>query len=320
MNPIHAGLRAVRQQLTAQYFHFKIFAATLSALALLGLQGCAVNKQGNNTQFGLDPGELTAQVVQELQTAAGRGVLRRLPNGQYQIKLYDRNRVIDLGQMNAPFVDYIARVNEYDLISVGERTPNCGNTHRLVQVKGYDVYTWDFNNTPGRCSLPLEFVLEGGSWKITQQVVNADRQTWTWTAGRLATNYERYTPNANMANQRPLPGNAPAPNATSTSNNGRYATPGAPGTAPADKKNPFEGAGFEANDGDAQRRARANASTDKKKGEFSSAAPVVESLADSAPAARTPKPGLVRISEGNYSKPSAGSETEVAPIRVQLKN
>jgi hypothetical protein len=290
----------------------------VSALALLGVQGCAVNKQGNNTQFGLDAGELTAQVVQELQTAAGRGVLRKLPNGQYQIKLYDRNRVIDLGHMNAPFVDYIARVNEYDLISVGERTQNCGNTHRLVQVKGYEVYTWDFNNTPGRCSLPLEFVLEGPSWKITQQVVNADRQTWTWTAGRLASNYERYTPTPNTANQRPLPGNAVAPN--SSFNNGRYAAPAAPGTAAADKKNPFEGAGFESNDNEAQRRARANAGSDKKKGEFSTAAPMTESLADSAPAPRAPKPALVRISEGNYSKPSAGSETEVAPIRVQLRN
>ena len=48
-------------------------------------------------------------------------MLRRQPDGQYQIKLYDRNRVIELGKMNAPFVDFIAKVNDYDLISVGAR-------------------------------------------------------------------------------------------------------------------------------------------------------------------------------------------------------
>jgi hypothetical protein len=315
MNKSTKGLRGMCRLITARLWQLKAIAALLSGIALLGLQGCAVSKQGNNTQFGLDVAEVTATVVQEFQTTTGKAVLRRLPNGQYQIKLYDRNRVIDLGFMNAPFVDNVAKTTGFDLISVGDRTPYCANSHKLVQVQGYDVYTWDFNNTAGRCSLPLEYAWEGQSFKIQQQVVNADRQTWTWTAGRLATNYERYTPAPNVANQRPAPTNAPAPN------NGRFPAPAlAPATAALDKKNLFEGAGFETNEADAQKRARAAAGTDRKKGEVATAAQASEVLADSAPAPRVARPQLARISEGNYSRPSAGSETEVAPIHVQLRN
>ena len=288
-------------------------------VALLSFQGCAVNKQGGITQLSLDTGELTANVIQELQTANGKAVLRRLPNGQYQLKLYDRNRIIDLGYMTTPFVDFIAKINDYDLISVGDGTKTCTNTHKLVQIKGYDVYSWDFNNGVGRCDLPLAFAVEGQSWKITQQVLNADRQIWTWTAGRLSTNYERFTPAFAVSNQGSGLGGAPLPG----SNNDKSKVPAlsAPMTATTaqEKKNPFEGAGFESGGAEAQKRPRANTSIDKKNG-YSSASATMPAQTDSPPALKTPRTALPRILEGIYSKPSASSDTEIAPIHVKLGN
>src|SRR5471030_1589674 len=205
---------------------------TLALILFLLLSACAVSRQGDGYQFGSDPDELNATTLQQFQLGDTRGVLRRTAQGQVQLKLYDRMKLIDLGRIDKVRVSDALRFPGYDLILLHVPTASCPYAYRLYQLHGYDVGMWDLNNRAGNCGVPLSFSADAQAWVAQQQSTRPDRTTWAWSGGQL------------------ISGTAPAGPAA-TGERGRMASgePGAGAPAPAAAAKPASGMRFESADG-----------------------------------------------------------------------
>ena len=156
----------------------------IAALSLL-LGGCAISQQGGNTVVRLDADELTATRLQVFQVGSAEGVLRRTLDQQYQIKLYDRMKLIELGRIDNPRVVRAERVSGYDLIVLHAPTQACPQAHRLYELRGLAVGMYDINNTPGQCDRMLGFASDGQGWTALQERGNSERMAWSWSNGKL---------------------------------------------------------------------------------------------------------------------------------------
>lgn len=283
-------------------------AAALAGLPLV-LAGCAVNQQGNVYKIGIDQNELTATTLQEFRIGDTNGVVRRSPQGQLQIKLYDRMKVIDLGtNVNTASVIYPIRFAQYDVLVVSVPTPACPYAHRIYQLNGYEVGMWDINNVPGRCSASLAFSRDSAGLMARQLSDRADRQAWVWSNGKLVGGLDPTATAVTRSSVIPAPTSAPAsrqtstampPPASSNANGGtlssaHFESGGAPVTAET---------GAAASDTAAVRRpASAKRAT-------AGAAPVAAN-------ASAPK----RIDAGNYEKLPAGAQSEITPVKIILRD
>lgn len=279
----------------------------LPVIALLLLTACAVNRQGNNFKFGIDVDELTASTLQEFQLGTARGVLRRTQQNQVQIKLYDRMKLIDLGQLSNVRIGDAIRFPKHDLILVHVPTSSCPYAYRLYQLSGYELGMWELNNVAGRCAAPLSFSADAQSWVAQQQAVR-NPVAWAWSNGQLVSG--------------PLP-QAPAADAVNTARTG---TIPAPGTAtPADAR-PATGMRFESADGRSANAAASTASTARENSAPAparvAATPAAPATAAAAPArASTPSAALKRVDSGSYARlPDAAGATVVPPTRIILRN
>ncbi|KQN75714.1 hypothetical protein ASF04_06555 [Duganella sp. Leaf61] len=170
----------------------------LPVVAALLLSACAVNRQGNNFKFGIDVDELTASTLQEFQLGTARGVLRRTQQNQVQIKLYDRMKLIDLGQLSTVRIGDAVRFPAHDLILVHVPTAHCPYAYRLYQLSGYEVGMWNINDIAGRCSMPLSFSADAQSWVAQQQSV-PNPVAWAWSNGQLVSGPLPRAPGADNA-------------------------------------------------------------------------------------------------------------------------
>lgn len=179
---------------------FKSYRAlyALPVVAALLLSACAVNRQGNNFKFGIDVDELTASTLQEFQLGTARGVLRRTQQNQVQIKLYDRMKLIDLGQLSTVRIGDAVRFPAHDLILVHVPTAHCPYAYRLYQLSGYEVGMWNLNDIAGRCSMPLSFSADAQSWVAQQQSV-PNPVAWAWSNGQLVSGPLPRAPGADNA-------------------------------------------------------------------------------------------------------------------------
>lgn len=156
----------------------------IAALSLL-LGGCAISQQGGNTLVQLDADELTATRLQVFKVGSAEGVLRRTLDQQYQIKLYDRMKLIELGRIDNPRVVRAEHVSGYDLIVLHAPTQACPQAHRLYELRGLTVGMYDINNTPGQCDRMLGFASDGQGWTALQERGNGERMAWSWSNGKL---------------------------------------------------------------------------------------------------------------------------------------
>lgn len=304
----------------------------LPVVAALLLSACAVNRQGNNFKFGIDVDELTASTLQEFQLGTARGVLRRTQQNQVQIKLYDRMKLIDLGQLSTVRIGDAVRFPAHDLILVHVPTAHCPYAYRLYQLSGYEVGMWNINDIAGRCSMPLSFSADAQSWVAQQQSV-PNPVAWAWSNGQLVSGPLPRAPGSDNATAN-LPRNGAGAivggfqrgdSASGAAASGA-ATTGA--TGPAANTRPATGMRFETADGAAS-RAGSGAGTSST-APRDSAAPASSPAQGPAPAraASTPAPRasapagtLKRVDSGSYARlPDASSATVVPPTRIILRN
>lgn len=281
-------------------------AAALTGLTLV-LASCAVSQQGNVYKVSLDQNELKSNTLQEFRIGDSKGVVRRNQQGLLQIKLYDRMKVIDLGTNEANVV-YPIRLAQYDVLVVSVPTPACPYAHRIYQLNGYDVAMWDINNNPGRCGAPLAFSRDSTGLMARQLSDRADRQAWVWSNGKLVGGL---APTATAVSRSsvvsaPVPAQAPRPTSTalqppasSNANGGtlssaHFESGGAPGAADT---------GGAASDPAAARRP---ASTKR-----ATANPGAMAASASAPK---------RIDAGNYEKLPSGTQSEIKPVKIILRD
>ena len=308
---------------------FKSYRAlyALPVVAALLLSACAVNRQGNNFKFGIDVDELTASTLQEFQLGTARGVLRRTQQNQVQIKLYDRMKLIDLGQLSTVRIGDAVRFPAHDLILVHVPTAHCPYAYRLYQLSGYEVGMWNINDIAGRCSMPLSFSADAQSWVAQQQSV-PNPVAWAWSNGQLVSGPLPRAPGADNATAN-LPRNGAGTIEGSFQRGDAAsgaATTGA--TGPAANTRPAAGMRFETADGAAS-RAGSGAGTSST-APRDSAAPASSPAQGPAPAraASTPAPRasapagtLKRVDSGSYARlPDASSATVVPPTRIILRN
>lgn len=274
------------------------------ALALpLLLAACAVSQQGNRTIVGFDQDELTAVRLQDFPLGTAKGVLRRTANNQYQIKLYDRMKLIDLGRIDNPRVVGAVRAPGYDLVIVHAPTRTCPYAHRLYELQGMKVGMYDINNTPGKCDQPVELATDGRSWMAHQTGGRRDSLVWFWDQGKLVSMID---PVQNDSRSRQAgsaaPSAAPAP----------ASAPAAAGTG----RRPA--ARFESGDtASAATTAAANVagSETAPTTPASGAKPRVAATAPYQPA-----PAAKRIDAGRYTKLPSNGVTEIAPTKVTLRD
>lgn len=336
---------------------FKSYRAlyALPVVAALLLSACAVNRQGNNFKFGIDVDELTASTLQEFQLGTARGVLRRTQQNQVQIKLYDRMKLIDLGQLSTVRIGDAVRFPAHDLILVHVPTAQCPYAYRLYQLSGYEVGMWNINDIAGRCSMPLSFSADAQSWVAQQQSV-PNPVAWAWSNGQLVSGPLPRAPGADNATanlprngagtiegsfQRGdaasgvgKPGSATQGVATSGGATPGSATAGA--TGPAANTRPAAGMRFETADGAASRASTGSTAPRDSAASAAAAAAAAGSASAPAPgtasaparAASTPAPRasapagtLKRVDSGSYARlPDASSATVVPPTRIILRN
>lgn len=270
-------------------FSRRLAAPVLSLL----LAGCAVSQQGNNTTFRFDQDELTAVKLQTFQLGSAQGVLRRTANQQYQIKLYDRMKLIDLGRLDNPRVVDTQRFAGYDLIAVHIPTRNCPYAHRLYEVKGQNVGMWDINNIPGKCGQPLSFASDGTAWLAQQEGGRSDATVWLWVDGKLASMLDptKSDQRARQAGMAPAaPTQAPVQAAGSRRPAARFESGDA--AAPADSAPP---------------------------GSTPAGAKPRIAAAPATPAASSPPPAR-KIDAGRYTRLPSNGVTEMAPAKVTLRD
>lgn len=314
---------------------FKSYRAlyALPVVAALLLSACAVNRQGNNFKFGIDVDELTASTLQEFQLGTARGVLRRTQQNQVQIKLYDRMKLIDLGQLSTVRIGDAVRFPAHDLILVHVPTAHCPYAYRLYQLSGYEVGMWNINDIAGRCSMPLSFSADAQSWVAQQQSV-PNPVAWAWSNGQLVSGPLPRAPGADNATAN-LPRNGAGTIEGSFQRGDAAsgaATTGA--TGPAANTRPAAGMRFETADGAASRAGtgstapRDSATSAAGSASAAAAAPAVGTASAPARAASTPAPRasapagtLKRVDSGSYARlPDASSATVVPPTRIILRN
>lgn len=304
----------------------------LPVVAALLLSACAVNRQGNNFKFGIDVDELTASTLQEFQLGTARGVLRRTQQNQVQIKLYDRMKLIDLGQLSTVRIGDAVRFPAHDLILVHVPTAHCPYAYRLYQLSGYEVGMWNINDIAGRCSMPLSFSADAQSWVAQQQSV-PNPVAWAWSNGQLVSGPLPRAPGSDNATAN-LPRNGAGAIEGGFQRGDSASGAAAPGaattgaTGPAANTRPAAGMRFETADGAAS-RAGSGAGTSST-APRDSAAPASSPAQGPAPAraASTPAPRasapagtLKRVDSGSYARlPDASSATVVPPTRIILRN
>jgi|GEM_PF-2720283 len=277
---------------------------TLALILSLLLSACAVSRQGDGYQFGSDPDELNATTLQQFQLGDTRGVLRRTAQGQVQLKLYDRMKLIDLGRIDKVRVSDALRFPGYDLILLHVPTASCPYAYRLYQLHGYDVGMWDLNNRAGNCGVPLSFSADAQAWVAQQQSTRPDRTTWAWSGGQL------------------ISGTAPAGPAA-TGERGRMASgePGAGAPAPAAAAKPASGMRFESADGGNNRATGSPGAGSGNSSNSSNANNNNNNNNNNGLAA--PANSSKRLDPGNYARlpVATGSAGEVLPpTRIILRN
>lgn len=280
-------------------FSRRLAAPVLSLL----LAGCAVSQQGNNTTFRFDQDELTAVKLQTFQLGSAQGVLRRTANQQYQIKLYDRMKLIDLGRLDNPRVVDTQRFAGYDLIAVHIPTRNCPYAHRLYEVKGQNVGMWDINNIPGKCGQPLSFASDGTAWLAQQEGGRSDATVWLWVDGKLASMLDptKSDQRARQAGMAPaVPAQAPVQAPVQATGSRRPA------------------ARFESGDAAVAGPAAAPADSAPPGSTPAGAKPRI-AAAPATPAASSPPPAR-KIDAGRYTRLPSNGVTEMAPAKVTLRD
>lgn len=302
----------------------------LPVVAALLLSACAVNRQGNNFKFGIDVDELTASTLQEFQLGTARGVLRRTQQNQVQIKLYDRMKLIDLGQLSTVRIGDAVRFPAHDLILVHVPTAHCPYAYRLYQLSGYEVGMWNINDIAGRCSMPLSFSADAQSWVAQQQSV-PNPVAWAWSNGQLVSGPLPRAPGSDNATAN-LPRNGAGAieggfqrgdSASGAAASGA-ATTGA--TGPAANTRPATGMRFETADGAASRAGAGTSSTAPRVSAAPASSPAqgpapARAASTPAPRASAPAGTLKRVDSGSYARlPDAGSATVVPPTRIILRN
>ena len=306
---------------------FKSYRAlyALPVVAALLLSACAVNRQGNNFKFGIDVDELTASTLQEFQLGTARGVLRRTQQNQVQIKLYDRMKLIDLGQLSTVRIGDAVRFPAHDLILVHVPTAHCPYAYRLYQLSGYEVGMWNINDIAGRCSMPLSFSADAQSWVAQQQSV-PNPVAWAWSNGQLVSGPLPRAPGADNATAN-LPRNGAGTIEGSFQRGDAAsgaATTGA--TGPAANTRPATGMRFETADGAASRAGAGTSSTAPRDSAAPASSPAqgpapARTASTPAPRASAPAGTLKRVDSGSYARlPDASSATVVPPTRIILRN
>jgi hypothetical protein len=283
--------------------------ATLVGLSLV-LAGCAVSQQGNVYKIGVDQNELTSSTLQEFRIGDTNGVVRRGPQGQLQIKLYDRMKVIDLGaNVNAASVIYPIRFAQYDVLVVSVPTPACPYAHRIYQLNGYDVGMWDINNIPGRCSASLAFSRDSAGLMARQLSDRADRQAWVWSNGKLVGGLDPTATAVTRSGVIPAPTSAPpVPRQTSTAMPAPAGSNANGGTLSSAH---FESGGAPAATETAG--AASDTATARRPASAKRATPGAAPVAANASASK-------RIDAGNYEKLPAGAQSEITPVKIILRD
>lgn len=282
------------------------------------LGGCAIDKQGNNYSATLDRDGLFATTTQEFKIGTIVGGVRKLPNGQFEIKLYDRSRVIPISNNPQTSISATTEIGGSELIAVFQPTQYCPYAHRIYQVRNYDVYWWDVNNIQGQCGFPLNFTVDAQSWNI-KQVTDGDKQTWIWAANRLSRKFE---PVITAIGGRPQSGpahtNSPATSYKATPSDSAGSKPESAGSGA--KVNPFEGATFvSSTPASSSPSGKAPASVSKSSATSTDGYADPESAQLSQPTTKASKATLAKIQDGNYSKPGSKDDGEMTAIHVNLK-
>ncbi|TYQ03451.1 UNVERIFIED_ORG: hypothetical protein JN05_05265 [Zoogloea ramigera] len=304
----------------------------LPVVAALLLSACAVNRQGNNFKFGIDVDELTASTLQEFQLGTARGVLRRTQQNQVQIKLYDRMKLIDLGQLSTVRIGDAVRFPAHDLILVHVPTAHCPYAYRLYQLSGYEVGMWNINDIAGRCSMPLSFSADAQSWVAQQQSV-PNPVAWAWSNGQLVSGPLPRAPGSDNATAN-LPRNGAGAIEGGFQRGDSASGAAAPGaattgaTGPAANTRPAAGMRFETADGAASRAGSGagTSSTAPRDSAASASSPAqgpapARAASTPAPRASAPAGTLKRVDSGSYARlPDASSATVVPPTRIILRN
>lgn len=285
---------------------FKTIVNRALALIFLGLlSACAVSKQGNNYQIGIDRNELLSSTLQEFQLGESKGILRLDARQQLQIKLYDRMKVIDLGQnVKVSHVTYALRFARHDILVVHVPTPTCPNMYRVYQLAGYDVNMWEINNSAARCKTPLVFSTYADGWTAREDRDTGSRQRWTWAEGKLTGGFEQVPGSANAA---------PAVLGTAkTSQNASTANTTSP-TAAARETRPR--ARFESGSTDPLPTAPEK-STPAKTNSSTAAVPNGKAVPVATASGNAPKP----ITAGNYDKLPVNNQSEITPVKIVLRD
>ncbi|CAD6528464.1 hypothetical protein [Paraburkholderia metrosideri] len=131
--------------------------------AAFALSGCAVDSNG---RISLDVEQATSRELYHFKTAFGDGVLRRTPAGLYQIKLYDRSQIFDLGRTEGVLVDNVTDVDGVTYLTLRMPRPGCDNVYRTLIIKKNEVGKYDLAN---ECQTTVNFGTQDSSWLAVQQ-------------------------------------------------------------------------------------------------------------------------------------------------------
>lgn len=155
----HAYLRRTLFSLTSYH---ALYGVPILAAAV-ALSGCAVDRNG---RMSLDVEQATSRELYHFKTAFGDGVLRRTPAGVYQIKLYDRSQIFDLGRTEGVLVDNVVDVDGITYLTLRMPRPGCDNVYRTLIIKKNEVGKYDLAN---ECQTTVNFGTQDSSWLAVQQ-------------------------------------------------------------------------------------------------------------------------------------------------------
>jgi hypothetical protein len=143
------------------------------------------DSRDRNGHLILNVDQATSRELKRFKTVFGDGVLRRTVNGIYQVKLYERSQIFDIGRTEGVLINDVSNLSNVTYLTLRIPRPGCDYVYRLMVNAPKAVYK---NDLPNECSVPLHFAAQGDSWLAVQQKPQSAR-FWLISSKRVQSGY-----------------------------------------------------------------------------------------------------------------------------------
>jgi len=148
-----------------------IIVRLLASVILIAMAGCVMDRQGNQINFRLDKDEFQSKELQRFKLPNGNGVLRQTSDNRFQIKLYDRLKIYDLGQIPAASIVDTKIIKGETIVALQLPQRGCEYSYQFLRISEDGIFAL----VPQNECVKLDFGSDENVWVAKQSNQDAAR-------------------------------------------------------------------------------------------------------------------------------------------------